>query len=82
MPAAVTPAAPGQGPLRQMADRIARNREVLGLHYRSDSVAGKTLADRAFTTVMGGLPVPPNPNPIQTLVDVLKVARQEWEPRV
>ena len=43
MPATIIPidgvgSQPDQGPLRQMADRIARNREVLGLHYPSDSL--------------------------------------------
>jgi membrane-associated phospholipid phosphatase len=33
-------------PLRRLAERIARNREVLGLHYPSDSKAGKFLADQ------------------------------------
>jgi hypothetical protein len=32
------------GPLFRLAERIARNREVLGLHYRSGSTAGQTLA--------------------------------------
>jgi hypothetical protein len=31
-----------------MAQRIARNREVLGLHYPSDSAAGKELAHLSF----------------------------------
>jgi hypothetical protein len=31
-----------------MAQRIARNREVLGLHYPSDSKAGMTLAQMTF----------------------------------
>jgi hypothetical protein len=35
-------------PMRQLADRIARNREVMGLHYRSDSDAGRLLAEKAF----------------------------------
>jgi hypothetical protein len=35
--------------LRSLARRIARNREVLGLHYPSDSSAGKTLAEKSFT---------------------------------
>jgi hypothetical protein len=32
--------------LHPLADRIALNREVMGLHYRSDSEAGKVLAER------------------------------------
>jgi hypothetical protein len=35
-------------PLDRMAQRIARNREILGLHYPSDSVAGKNLAEQTF----------------------------------
>jgi hypothetical protein len=68
MPAAIVPAAAEQGPLRQMAARIARNREVLGLHYPSDSVAGKTLADRTFTPMIG----------LTRLTNVVAVARKEW----
>jgi len=34
--------------LHDMATRIARNREVLGVHYKSDSAAGKLLAEQAF----------------------------------
>ena len=30
--------------LTRLAERVARNREVLGLHYRSDSEAGKNVA--------------------------------------
>jgi membrane-associated phospholipid phosphatase len=36
------------GPLYRVAERIARNREVLGLHYRSDTVAGRLLAESTF----------------------------------
>jgi membrane-associated phospholipid phosphatase len=36
------------GPLDRMAQRIARNREVLGLHYPSDSLAGRFLAAGAL----------------------------------
>jgi hypothetical protein len=32
----------------RLADRIARNREILGLHYRSDSEAGKELAQKTI----------------------------------
>jgi hypothetical protein len=34
--------------LDRLAERVARNREVLGVHYRSDSVAGQQLASKAF----------------------------------
>lgn len=62
---------PGMGPttqngattglLRSMAIRIGRNREVLGVHYPSDSLAGRKLAQLAFllmtnasvTSIMG-----------------------------
>ena len=33
--------------LREIADDIARNREIAGLHYPSDSVAGQSIADQA-----------------------------------
>src|SRR5260370_14843172 len=68
-------AQPDQGPLRQMADRIARNREVLGLHYPSDSLRGKQLADETFALM--GPPAAPLAN-VATLKHVIRVARQEW----
>jgi hypothetical protein len=34
--------------LDRLAERIARNREVLGVHYRSDSLAGQNLASATF----------------------------------
>lgn len=40
-----TQPAPEEHPLNFVAQRIARNREVLGLHYPSDSAAGRRLAD-------------------------------------
>jgi membrane-associated phospholipid phosphatase len=64
----VTGPRPDLGPLRQMADRIARNREVLGLHYPSDFVAGKTLADQTFPLMIG----------LPRLANVLAVAQKEW----
>jgi hypothetical protein len=41
--------------LRTLATRIARNREIAGLHYKTDSDAGRTLADTIapFLTGMG-----------------------------
>jgi hypothetical protein len=35
-----------------MAQRIARNREVLGLHFPSDSKAGQLLAEESFKILM------------------------------
>jgi membrane-associated phospholipid phosphatase len=46
------PPYPGISPLQQMAARIARNREVLGLHFPSDSKAGRRLAIRTFEILM------------------------------
>ena len=43
---------PQYGPLRLMADRIARNREVAGLHYRSDTWAGLMLAAGCFQIML------------------------------
>lgn len=40
-----------QTDLLALADRIARNRELAGLHYPSDSAAGKTLADGLHTAL-------------------------------
>ena len=51
-----------------MADRIARNREVLGLHYPSDSVAGRALADETFALMIG----------LPKLANVVAVAQREW----
>jgi hypothetical protein len=72
MPAAIIPANPEDGPLRRMAGRIARNREVLGLHYPSDSVAGKTLADLTFA-LMTPLMTPPT-----KVGHLITVAKTEW----
>jgi hypothetical protein len=38
--------------LDRLAERIARNREVLGVHYRSDSLAGKNLAAATLDVLM------------------------------
>ena len=37
-----------RSPYREMAERIARNCEVLGLHYPNDSHAGKKIAEKLF----------------------------------
>lgn len=52
----------------QAANRIARNREVAGLHYPSDSKAGAVLAEQLFKKLMS------NPD----FVEHLKAAKTEW----
>jgi len=37
--------------LRALAARIARNREIAGLHYPSDTAAGKELAEKIWGTL-------------------------------
>ena len=39
-------------PLKVLADRIARNREIAGLHYPSDTAAGVTLAEAITTKIL------------------------------
>jgi membrane-associated phospholipid phosphatase len=38
--------------LDRLAERVARNREVLGVHYPSDSAAGNSLASNAYKLLM------------------------------
>ncbi|WP_176828252.1 phosphatase PAP2 family protein [Ruegeria marina] len=59
--------------LHDMATRISRNREVLGVHYPSDSEAGKRLARAA-------LPIVKACATVGSLADngLLKKARAEW----
>jgi membrane-associated phospholipid phosphatase len=59
------------GPVYCMARRIARNREVLGLHYPSDSVAGEALADDTWPILHEMLSHHLGPNLILS-------ARAEW----
>ncbi len=83
---------PTRGPLRMMADRIARNREVIGKHYPSDSAAGKLLGDRSFDILLRcpslvGTAVPLGEVPVaiggvNTFANgLLQQARREWAPR-
>jgi hypothetical protein len=57
-------------PLRMMASRIARNREVAGVHFPSDSLIGKKLADGSFA-IMNILP---------KVTAMITAARLEWAP--
>jgi hypothetical protein len=58
-----------RGPLRQLAQRIARNREVLGLHYPSDSKAGEKLAKASFLLL----------RECDTVRVLIAAARKEWD---
>ncbi len=44
--------------LSVLADEIARNREIAGLHYPSDSAGGARLADLLNTTIFTAGAVP------------------------
>jgi membrane-associated phospholipid phosphatase len=46
------PGQPETGPLRRLARRIARNREVLGVHYPTDTACGFKLAARALRVLL------------------------------
>jgi hypothetical protein len=55
-------------PLLALAVRIARNREVMGLHYPSDSRAGRHLAKETFKLLRES----------ETVKEMMKKARAEW----
>jgi hypothetical protein len=44
--------------LDRLAERVARNREVLGVHYPSDSWAGQRLAGLIYTVLSQCVSVP------------------------
>lgn len=54
--------------LIRVAERVARNREVIGMHYRSDSEAGKVLAEASFP-LLASCP---------TYLSLRDAARMEW----
>jgi hypothetical protein len=75
--------------LRPLADRIAINREVMGLHYRSDSEAGRRLASNLsdFIRKIAEELMPYDSPPVTAgkhhpiLYDTLMRARLEWHPK-
>jgi len=54
---------------QRLAQRIARGREVLGVHYSSDSDAGAHLADDVAKAYMG----------CPTVTRLIAAAQQEWK---
>ena len=65
-----------RSPLLWLAWRLAKNRERIGVHYRSDSAASRMLAGALWQAVMvaGG----PESLAMPTLQRVLERARSEW----
>ena len=52
--------------------RIARNREIAGLHYPTDTVGGQTLASGLFGSILSNTP------PIPSYAVALTAAKTEW----
>ena len=50
------------------ADRIAQNREIAGLHYPSDSQAGKLIAQQLFPVLLRD----------EAFAQLLEEAKAEW----
>ena len=72
-----TPTAPPINPLatvlERLAERVARNREVMGLNYRSDSTAGQNVAAQILPVLLAcPTMAAPAPN------GVIAMARLEW----
>ena len=65
----VLPLAGGSNPLPLLAKRIARNREVLGLHYPSDSKAGRILAVASYLLLRC----------CPTVTVMIEAAKREWQ---
>jgi hypothetical protein len=67
--------------LHPLAHRIAINREVMGLHYRSDSEAGEKLAKSVFELALkvSGLKDPYLPGKLENILkSTIEEAQAEW----
>ena len=70
-----------------LADRIARNREIAGLHYESDTNAGKAIALATLPMLQASVPIflagtslGGNPLTGTSLYQhAVALARQEWQ---
>jgi len=65
------------GPLFWLAARLARNRERLGVHYRSDSLASRRLAGGVWSSLFSQVGAATQIE-VPTLKRVLARARAEW----
>ena len=67
--------------LQVLARRVARNREIAGLHFESDSAAGKRLAEAAFGVLTQPDPQLSTEYAIRPFGSaVIAAARREWTP--
>jgi membrane-associated phospholipid phosphatase len=64
--------------LTRLADRIARNREIAGLHYPSDTAAGVDLASKLFAILTDESVMPHDPNKPSTFAAAMTAAQAEW----
>jgi hypothetical protein len=69
LPINSNPAQPAASLLDRLAERVSRNREVLGLHYPSDTAAGRLLATNNLPRLLA----------CPTVHALLPLAAQEWQ---
>lgn len=64
--------------LNALADRIARNREIAGVHYRSDSTAGARLAHDILQVLSDESVMPHDPGKPSRFKAAMDRAKSEW----
>jgi hypothetical protein len=64
--------------LEKLADRIARNREIAGVHYEKDSKAGKSLAHGIFDMIKNESVMPHDPGQPSKFAAAIAAAGAEW----
>ena len=57
--------------MQRLAERVAFNRERAGLHYKSDSMAGKALAEHCLSLIKG-------PGGCPRILQLIADAQGEW----
>jgi len=66
--------------LNALAGRIARNREIAGLHYPSDSLAGRNLAQEISTILNDETRMPHALSQPSRFKEAMDRAKLEWLP--
>src|SRR5262249_9164448 len=64
--------------LYALADRIGRNREIAGFHYRTDTDAGRNLADAIFNMLQADRQLQPANRIAKGYADTFAAAQGEW----